>query len=245
MMIAIPKSTMSNNKFIAGLFFMLIMSTSDVFADTSLINISFQPNNHSEEIIKHNYLNSIPSVNFLQKKINFIEEVNKEDTSFYSLSQFFDNNQSKPYISDGVKFISSKSAFIDLGVDLNETALFIKHVGQIYDSILSKEINDMTKENKMIIVKVQISSKNSRESSCSINCSNNKISFHSTDKFGTQITEFSKLVRNFPFIKITNPQSSSVAEFHIYLNTKPKNFIVRENSIKRPLIKISPFYNMG
>lgn len=246
MMIPISKSTMSNHRFVAGLLLMLILTTNDAFSK-NIIGIAPQTTqNEVSKVLPKTTINLL-SKDFLDKE-KFTPENKKnniEIQTFESFSQFFINDSKKIYIEDGVKFLSNKESFINLGVDLNQTALLIKNIGELYDSILKNEINDLTKENKMVIIKIQLSSDYKKNNNCNTSCTSTKISFYSSDKFGTDITIFSKKVRELSPININNAKSEAIAEFQIYLNTKPKNFVTKQQYIKQPSILLSPFINMG
>lgn len=242
MMIALSKSTMSNHKYMAGLFLLLILSTADAFAidkvfkaneDITYQHVSY--NTHINEDDKK-------SLKILSPQLS-IDNKNKSEEldSFYPLIEFFDRKPPKPYISDGVKFLSPKQSFIDLGVNLNQMALFIKQVGELYESVFYEEINDLSLQNKMMIIKVKISA---NKKDCE-QCNQVKVSFHSSDSFGAEVKTFSKGVREISPIEIKNINSNQIAEFQIYLNTKPKNFRVQEKILKKPLIHVSPFSDRG
>lgn len=289
MIIPIPKSTMLNHNYIAGLLLFFILTTGDVFAEST---ITSNTSNNANSV--HSYKNSnsmsngsvnhtpnktlvnkasvssktLDSINSLHKEIspapgqnipilipqdknasgikNRVQE-NKakgQKTEHLSFAPFFDGRLYKAYIPDGVKFLSSKESFIKLGVDLNQTALFIRQVGEQFDAVFKDEILDQTQENKLIVIKVRISS-DFKNKNCDINCVLVKKSFHSQDKFGDEIITFSKKVRELNNINISHPESSEIAEFQIYLNTKPKNFIVKTPFNKLPTSEMSPFANIG
>ena len=243
MMIALSKSTMSNHKYMAGLFLLLLLSTADAFAIDKVFkaneDISYQHVTYNTHVIneeKRQSLQILPNQLSIDNKKNI-----DEFDSFYPLVEFFDKKPSKPYISDGVKFLSNKQSFIDLGVNLNQMALFIKQVGELYESVFYDEINDLSLPNKMMIIKVKISG---NKKDCD-KCNQVKVSFHSSDSFGPEIKTFSKSVREINPIEIQNINSNQIAEFQIYLNTKPKDFRVQEKILKKPLIHVSPFSDRG
>lgn len=149
-----------------------------------------------------------------------------------------------PYIKDGVKYISNKQVFIDMGVDLFQLSTFIKQVGVLFDTHFHDEISDTTSPNKHMMIKVFISSRN-QDPKCAENCYKLKISFHSHDNFGISLVDFTKEVRALPKIGFTNTGSSDVAEFHIFLNTKPENFTPIAPTRKLPFLQVSPFDVIG
>lgn len=150
----------------------------------------------------------------------------------------------KKYIKDGVRYISNKEAFINLGVDLFQLSTFIKQVGVLFDTQFNSEINDPYSENKNLIVNVKVYSSN-KCSQAVEECYQLKITFHSFDKFGSEIKDFSKEVKNLPKIGFSNVKSKDVAEFQIFLNTKPENFYPLIKKDKRPLLEVSPFDVIG
>lgn len=278
MMISIPKSSMLNQSYIAGLILFFIF-TGDVFADNDL-NKQSSPNINSKLEQKGNNnldsrlkgdkqdtqspQNTKDSINLLQKELspppgqtipilipkdistseNITENI-PHGVEYVSFMPFFDGRIYKNYIPDGVKFISNKNSFIKLGVDISNTAQFVRQVGEQFDTIFKDEISDQTKENKLIVLQVKIFSDLENNENCDTECSNMKISFHSNDKFGSNIIKFSKVVRNLDKIKITNPQSEEIVDFQIYLNTKPENFVLKMPFTKKPSRQSSPFQNIG
>lgn len=150
----------------------------------------------------------------------------------------------RKYIKDGVRYISNKDAFINLGVDLFQLSTFIKQVGVLFDTHFNSEINDPYSENKNLIVNVKVYSSNTCSQALE-ECYQLKITFHSFDKFGSEIKDFSKEVKNLPKIGFSNVKSKDVAEFQIFLNTKPENFYPLIKKDKRPLLEVSPFDVIG
>lgn len=150
----------------------------------------------------------------------------------------------RKYVKDGIRYVSDKETFINLGVDLFQLSTFIKQVGVLFDTHFNDEINDNFSANKHMMVKVQISSSQNCDTSVE-DCYQLKVSFHSFDQFGKELTHFTKNVRSLPKIGFSNIKSKSVAEFQIFLNTKPENFIPMKKETKREYLKVSPFDVIG
>lgn len=155
----------------------------------------------------------------------------------------------RKYIKDGVKFISSKEQFVNMGVDLVQLSVFVKQIGILFDSNFEENISNLYEANKNIVIKIKIQSNlpisYPEKNKCKTDCHQMKISFHSYDDLGKNLSHFTKQVRSLPKIGISNTLKSDTVEFNIYLNTKPKGFIPKQPPTKYKPLEIQPFDSLA
>lgn len=196
--------------------------------------------------IEYSYSFENVSLNNISTKYKPLNDImkNNEKNSSSNILEIPILKKDKKYINNGIRFISNKQVFSSMNVNLEDLSRYINNTNSLFKSYFKKEIENENSLNKFLIIKVGITHNN-----CLKPCFVTHTSFYSYDKFGQNLSEFSRALKLQEPIKFqindskNIKQNKQLAEFYIFLNTKEDGYypLIKKNNN----IETSIFDNIG